>query len=75
MAESSGKERRNGWIPTDWDPERDVTRPLRPEEIREQHHDEQSQTIEGERIPPPTQPKPRTRSSVMKRKAHTKTAR
>ena len=70
MVESSNKERRNGWIPTDWEHERDLTRPLRPEEIREEHHDEQSRTIESERTLPPTQPKPRTRTGVTKRKAH-----
>ena len=44
------KERRHSWTPKDRQRlekyERDWTRPLRPEDIREQHRDERSKTIQ-----------------------------
>jgi len=69
MADSP-KERRHGWTPSDRERlsnyERDWTRPLSPEEIREQHHDERSRIIES--APPAAKAKRRNKASVTKRK-------
>jgi hypothetical protein len=63
-------ERRHGWTPKDRermsDYERDWNRPLRPEEIREQHHDERSRTVESDAAAP--KPKRPGKSAGMKRK-------
>jgi hypothetical protein len=64
------KERRHGWTPDDRarlsDYERDWSLSRRPEEIREQHHDEHSRTVES--APLPTgKPKGGTKPSGMKR--------
>jgi len=73
MADSP-KEGRHEWTAKDLerllDYERDWTRPLRPEEIREQHHDERSRTIVGE--PAAAKPKRRSKTSVTKRKPRMK---
>jgi hypothetical protein len=73
MADSPA-ERRRGWTPRDRerlsDYERDWTRPLRPEEIREQHHDERSRIIESD--PAAAKPKRRSKTTTTKRKPRMK---
>ena len=76
MAQSP-KERRHGWTPEARerlsDYEREWTRPPRPEEIREQHHDEHSRTIERDLQPTGT-PKQATKPSVARDKPRAKSA-
>jgi hypothetical protein len=67
----SRTERRHGWTPEDRerlsDYEREWTRPPRPDEIRERHHDELSRTVESD-PPPAAKPKRETKPGVTKRR-------
>jgi hypothetical protein len=66
------KERRHSWTPKDRQRlenyERDWTGPLRPEDIREQHHDERSKTIQGDQSETAPKSKGRRGNGVTKRK-------